>query len=279
MLSIVELTKEYRINSRTGNGNKIKAVDNVSLHFERGKCYALVGESGSGKSTLAKILIGLETPTQGKILYCGADVAYLSGNERLRMRRNIKMVFQNSKSALNPRWLVCDSIAEPLVNRHELDKAGRMRRIKEYLELVHLPQTTWCKHPHELSGGEQTRVCIARALITEPEFLIMDESVSGLDATIKKQILDLMLSIRSEIQCSYLFITHDIEAAFYIADNIAVMKAGQIIESVADIRSLGELREDYSKLLVSSLPDIRNILLGTQSDDKTAVYAEPPLPL
>lgn len=256
MLSIVDLTKEYRINGRSGNGNKIKAVDNVSLHFESGKCYALVGESGSGKSTLAKILIGLETPTQGKILYRGADIAHLSGNERLRMRRNIKMVFQNSKSALNPRWSVCDSIAEPLVNRHELDKAGRMRRIKEYLELVHLPQTALCKRPHELSGGEQTRVCIARALITEPEFLIMDESVSGLDTTIKKQILDLMLSIRKEIHCTYLFITHDVKAALYVCDNIAVMKDGKIIEAVADIQSPDELKEEYSKLLVDSLPNV-----------------------
>jgi len=261
MLSVVELMKEYRMNTRSGNTSKIKAVDDVSLHFESGKCYALVGESGSGKSTLAKILIGLDTPTQGKILYRGTDIAHLNGKERMQMQRNLKMVFQNSKGALNPRWSICDSIAEPLVNRHELDKLGRLHSIKEYLELVRLPQTALSKRPHELSGGEQTRVCIARALITEPEFLIMDESFSGLDATIKKQILDLMLSIRKEIHCTYLFITHDIKAALYICDNIAVMKDGRIIEAVANIQSLDELKEDYSRLLVDSLPNIELLVM------------------
>lgn len=258
MLSVIELTKQYKIMGGMGKAKKVNAVDNVSLRFECGKSYALVGESGSGKSTLAKILIGLEKPTQGKIIYKGADIAR-SRKAQALLRHNCKMVFQNSKSALNPRWSICDSIAEPLVNRHELDKAGQMQRIKEYLELVCLPQTAFYKHPHELSGGEQTRVCIARALITGPEFLIMDESVSGLDATIKKQVLDLMLSLRKEIHCTYLFITHDIEAAFYIADNMAVMKDGRIIESVNGIQSLNELHKEYSRVLVEAIPSVKSV--------------------
>ncbi len=262
MLKTAHISKEYKVKSKDGKSHKITAVNNVSLSFECGKSYALVGESGSGKSTLARLLMGLEKPTQGQILYQGADIACFKGRARLGLRRDFKMVFQNSGSALNPRWRVCDSIAEPLINRRILDKKQRLQRITRYFDLVHLPQSVLNKRPHELSGGEQTRVCITRALITEPQFLILDESVSGLDATIKKQILDLILSIRAEIHCTYLFITHDIEAALYIADNIAVMKDGQIVESVENINSLDDLHADYSRVLVDSLLNIEQIIGG-----------------
>lgn len=260
MLRTVGVGKEYKVKSKNRKSHKITAVKAVSLSFESGKSYSLVGESGSGKSTLAKILMGLEKPSRGQIFYRGSDIARLQGKELMRLRRDFKMVFQNSANALNPRWPVCDSIAEPLVNRRILNKSQRSQRIREYLDLVRLPQTALNKRPHELSGGEQTRVCIARALITEPAFLILDESVSGLDATIKKQILDLIRSIRAEMNCTYLFITHDIEAAMYVTDNMMVMKDGQIIETVSDIQSLDELREGYSRLLVDALPNMDRIL-------------------
>ncbi len=231
MLKAMHICKEYRAKSKNGRSRKMVVVNDVSLSFEYGKSYALVGESGSGKSTLARILIGLEKPSQGQILYQGADIACFKKKEQIELRRNCKLVFQDSESALNPRWSVCDSIAEPLVNRRVLDKKQRFRQVGHYLDLVHLSQSYLNKRPHELSGGEQTRVCIARALIAEPKFLILDESVSGLDATIKKQILELILHLRSEIQCAYLFITHDIEDALYISDNIAVMKMVKLLSA------------------------------------------------
>ncbi len=260
MLKAVRLCKEYKAKSQNGKSIIIKAINDVSFEFEYGRSYSLVGESGSGKSTLAKLLMGLEKPSQGQILYQGNDISRLNGKALLGLRRDFKMVFQNSGSALNPRWSICDSIAEPLVNRCVLDKAQCLQRITQYINLVHLPQSVLNKRPHELSGGEQTRVCIARALITEPKFLILDESVSGLDSTIKKQILELILGLRAEIHCTYLFITHDIEAALYIADNIAVMKDGQIVEFAQNIHSLDDLHTDYSRMLVASLPNIEQIL-------------------
>lgn len=260
MLKAVRLCKEYKAKSQNGKSIKIKAVNDVSFEFEYGRSYSLVGESGSGKSTLAKLLMGLEKPSQGQILYQGNDISRLNGKALLGLRRDFKMVFQNSGSSLNPRWSICDSIAEPLINRRTLDKAQRLQRITQYINLVHLPQSVLNKRPHELSGGEQTRVCITRALITEPKFLILDESVSGLDSMIKKQILELILSLRAEIHCTFLFITHDIEAALYIADNIAVMKDGQIVEFAQNIHSLDYLHADYSRLLAHSLPNIEHIL-------------------
>lgn len=260
MLKAIHLSKTYKIKTKNESFHRLSAVNDVSLTFECGQSYALVGESGSGKSTLAKLLVGLEKPTQGQIFYQEADITRMRGKERLKLRRDTKMVFQNSGSALNPRWRICDSIAEPLVNRRVLDKKQRLMLISQYLDLVHLPQSYLNKHPHELSGGEQTRVCIARALITEPQFLVLDESVSGLDATIRKQILELILHLRSEIHCTYLFITHDIEAALYISDNIAVMKDGRIVEFVQNIHTFDDLHTDYSRLLVDSLPNIEQIL-------------------
>lgn len=260
MLELIGVSKEYKVKRRGGRPKKIEAVDDVSLTFQKGESYAIVGESGSGKSTLAKLIMGLEKPSKGQILYDGQELTHVKGKELHKLRRAFKLVFQNSGGALNPRWKIGACIAEPLVNRHELSQKQIQEKVKKYLELVHLPQKTIEKLPHELSGGEQTRACIARALITEPKVLILDESVSGLDTTVKKQVLDLLRMIRQQRQYTCLFITHDMEAAIYIADNIVVMKNGKVVESAEHIQSLDTLQADYSRQLVHSLPNIKKIV-------------------
>lgn len=260
MLELIGVTKEYKIKSRRGHWGKIEAIRNISLTFQDGNSYAIVGESGSGKSTLAKLIMGLEKPNEGQILYDGRDLTHLKGKELYKLQRAFKLVFQNSGGALNPRWSIGDCIAEPLINRHELTQKQIQEKIKEYLDLVHLTQSTATKLPHELSGGEQTRVCIARALITDPKILILDESVSGLDTTVKKQILDLLYAIRQHRQYMCLFITHDMEAAIYIAKNMVVMKAGQVVEVAENIQSLDSLQAEYSQALVHSLPQRKQVL-------------------
>lgn len=257
MLTTVELSKRYKIKSKKGTPQFLKAVDNVSICMEQGKSYGLVGESGSGKSTLAKLLVGLEKPTSGQIFYNGENVLeFGKKNYNDKIRKDFKIVFQNSGGALNPRWKIKDSISEPLVNRKIYTKEEQLKKVKEYLDLVKLSQNVLDKLPHELSGGEQTRTCIARALITNPKFLVFDESVSGLDVTIKKQILDLILNIEKEINCTYLFITHDIESALYISNNLIVMKDGSVIENLNNMKSLDELKHEYSRLLVKSVFDL-----------------------
>ena len=256
MLELVSVTKEYKIKSRRGHPCKIEAVRDVSLTFQTGDSYAIVGESGSGKSTLAKLIMGLEKPNKGQILYDGRDLTHLKGKELYKLQRAFKLVFQNSGGALNPRWSIGDCIAEPLINRHELTQKQIQEKVKEYLALVNLTQST----AEKLSGGEQTRVCIARALITDPKVLILDESVSGLDTTVKKQILDLLYAIRQHRQYMCLFITHDMEAAIYIAKNMVVMKAGQVVEVAENIQSLDSLQAEYSQALVHSLPRRKQVL-------------------
>ncbi len=254
MLKVKKLYKQYIKKDRKGKKTIINAVDSVSFNLEENKSYSLVGESGSGKSTLARLITYIEKPTKGKIEINDEDLSKMS-KKILRMKRaDFQMVMQDGQSSLDPRIKIYDSIAEPLRNFKKLHKNEEKSRVEELMKKVELPLELLDRRPYELSGGQQKRVCIARAISVDPKFIVFDEAVSGLDVTVRKKVLDLLLKLRKELKSSYLFITHDIDVAMYMSNNISIMKSGRIVEEIQDVKSFNDFKHAYSKMLIKSLP-------------------------
>lgn len=235
----------------------VHAVDDVSFEVKRGEVLALVGESGCGKSTLALALMGLEKPTSGEIVIEGQDITPLRGQGLKRMRRNIQMIFQDPYESLNPMMTIGDIVAEPLVV-HGLagDKAERNERVQQALADAGLkPAANFMQRlPHELSGGQRQRVVIASALVLEPAILLADEPVSMLDVSIRAEILNLLAELRRGRGISILFITHDLGTVAYLADRIAVMYLGRIVEIGPALQVLQEPQHPYTRALLSVVP-------------------------
>ena len=251
---VKNLSKTYTSKNRKGKNTQITSVKNVSFVIENKECYSLVGESGSGKSTLARLLTGIEKPTSGEVLINNENIANMKKKRLRSFRSQLQLVMQDGQGSLNPRMKVYDIIAEPLKNFLKLSKTQEQQRIKQLLKQVELPTEFVNRYPHELSGGQQKRVCIARAISIKPQLIVFDEVVSGLDTTIKKKILDLLINLRQQTSCSYLFITHDIDVAIYMSKNILVMKNGEIVEQVKNIKSFADFKHEYSKMLIQFLP-------------------------
>lgn len=254
MLKIKELCRDYYVKDKSGNKTKVEAVKDVSITFNEDSKYCLVGESGSGKSTLAKLIMGIEKPTNGDVFYNNISTKSMSKKDLRTIRNEIQMVFQDSYSALNPRMTIYDSIAEPIRNFERLSAKEEREKTEVLINRVELDIDFLKKFPSQISGGQQKRVCIARAIAASPKFIVFDESVSGLDVTVRKKILDLILKLRKDTKSTYVFITHDIDVAYYMSNNIAVMKEGKIVEHACNIKSLNDLKHDYSKMLINSLP-------------------------
>jgi len=228
----------------------LKAVDGVTLTISKGESLSVVGETGSGKTTLGLLLAKLIEPTSGKIFFKGVDVTKTIPK---KLRRKIRMVFQDPYASLNPRMKIIDQVVEPLVSEGVEKKVAYEKGFK-ILESVGLDSDLAGKYPHELSGGQRQRVVIARALITEPEFLILDEPTSMLDVSIQAQILNLLKKLKTKFSLTYLFITHNLAVARYIGDRIAVMYLGQVVE-IADKKTLFENPiHPYTKALISAYP-------------------------
>lgn len=240
MLEIRNVTKEY--------GRQV-ALDNVSLSIAPGESVSLIGESGSGKSTLSRLVLALERPSDGAILWDGKNVSELRGRQ---LYRDIQPVFQDSIGCFNPRRKIMDSLCEPMKNLLKLSKAEREGRIYSLLKRVSLPVDIANRYPHELSGGQRRRVCIARAISIQPRLVILDEAVTGLDATVMMKILALLKSLQREIGCAYLFIAHDLRAALYLSKKIAVMKDGRIVETAEHVSSLSVFKHPFSKQLIGN---------------------------
>lgn len=253
MLEAINITKSFSNSSSMFSENVVNAVKNVNLKLESGKFYALVGESGSGKSTLSRLLTGLIQPTSGEIRLNGETIS--SGKIKMNdsLRRRIQLVLQDGKSALDPHMNIYDCIAEPIRNFKLMARQDEVHRINELMNQMELPLDILKRKPHELSGGQQKRVCIARALAAKPEMIIFDESVSGLDVIVRKSILDLLLRLHAEQNSIYLFITHDMDVALYLANYISVMKDGVIIETVHYTGDSSCFTHPYSNLLLSSM--------------------------
>jgi peptide/nickel transport system ATP-binding protein len=234
----------------------IKAVDNVSFDLYPGEILGLVGESGCGKSTLSRTILQLLKPTGGKVEFLGSDLTTLSAQQMRSQRRQLQMVFQDPHACLNPLMNVGDSIADPLLIHKLATAANVQQKVETMLEKVGLTPVAeyYKRYPKELSGGQQQRVAIARALITNPKLVICDEPVSMLDATVRTQVLQLMLALKAEFDLTYLFITHDLWVARFFCDRIAVMNAGQIVEIDTTEKIFTQPKHPYTQKLLSAAP-------------------------
>ena len=254
LVEAINLSKQYAVRDGHGRKTVLDALKQTDLSFRENSGYALVGESGSGKTTLARLLMGIEAPSGGEIWVGGENITDMRPRELRRKLAEFQMVMQNAQSSLDPRLTIYDSIAEPLRCLTRTDRAAERKKIFELAGRVQLSAAHLDRLPYELSGGQQKRVCIARAMSVSPKFIIFDEAVSGLDVTIRKQVLDLILQLFHEGRLdTFLFITHDIDVALYMAGNIFVMKDGLIVERVENAASYGDFTHAYSKLLIESL--------------------------
>jgi peptide/nickel transport system ATP-binding protein len=233
----------------------VYAVDGVDLQIRRGETYGLVGESGCGKSTLGKAILNLERPTEGSVLFDGADIADLRGEELRRKRQDLQMVFQDPMSSLDPRQSVESLLLEGM-RAHGLasDKAATHARLRELLDAVGLPPQALSKYPHEFSGGQRQRIGIARALCVDPKLIVADEPVSALDVSVQAQVLNLLVDLQEEFGLTYLVIAHDLAVVRHVSDRIGVMYLGGLVEE----SEAGELYEHplhpYTRALMSAVP-------------------------
>lgn len=249
----------------------LRAVDDVSFSIRRGETFALVGESGSGKSTIAKMIVGLLSATSGEILFDGSPIGTNAGAQ---LRSRFQMIFQSPFASLNPRWRVSDIIAEPIEAFGMLDNAaGRSRRVEELLELVGLSGADGTKYPHEFSGGQRQRIAIARALSSNPEFIVCDEPTSALDVSVQAQILNLMRDLQDELGLTYLFISHDLSVVRHMANRIGVLYLGALVED-ADAKGLfREPQHPYTKMLLDAVPDVE--MTGKERNQVTGEIPNP----
>lgn len=247
MLMAKQLSKEYTV-QQSGKKTRFHAVNSVSLTLKDSERYALVGESGSGKTTLARLLAGIMTPTQGSVLL--DDQELFSIKNRRNVYRKIQIVFQDAESSLNPQMTVYNLIAEPLRNLLKLSREEERDRVNALMRRMDLSPELYRRKPRELSGGQQKRVSIARAVGVKPEIIIFDEAFSGLDVIVRKDILELLHELHKEMGCTYLMITHDIDVALYSADTIFVMKDGEIVECAEYRGNLDCFKHKYSRLLL-----------------------------
>jgi oligopeptide transport system ATP-binding protein len=250
----------------------VRAVDGVDLTIANGETLALVGESGCGKSTLARALAGLEPPTGGAVRFLGEPLPAFPSSARRARCKDLQMVFQDPDASLNPRMTIQTAIGEPLELHERLEREAREARVLELMREVGLDPALRLRYPHELSGGQRQRVCIARAIAVRPKLLICDEAVSALDVSVQAQILNLLLDLKQTFALSYLFITHDLRVVRHVADRVAVMYLGQIVEIGPTDEVFGAPAHPYTRALLASVPAI-----GTTTSTRP-IGGEPPSP-
>ena len=254
----------------------LHAVDGVSFSIEKGKTLALVGESGCGKSTVARLLVGLYEPTRGGLTFDNQDAhAAFKTAEGRKLRRRIQMIFQDPYASLNPRWTVEDIIGEPL-KEHGLitDKAALKAKVGELLKSVGLSPLDGPKYPHQFSGGQRQRISIARALATEPEFLVCDEPTSALDVSVQAQVLNIMKELQRERGLTYLFISHNLAVVRHVSDQVGVMYLGRLVELADKQELFANPRHPYTRMLLDAIPKMHDT-----GRARTPVQGEVPNPL
>ncbi len=283
LVEVADLAKTFDVSApwlnRVLEGKQrqfVHAVDGVSFAIEKGRTLALVGESGCGKSTVARLLVGLYGPTRGEVHFGGQRTDTMKSGPELRtLRRRMQMIFQDPYASLNPRWKVVDIVAEPLREHGLVHGADAQRaRVGELLRAVGLAEADAQKFPHQFSGGQRQRISIARALATQPEFLVCDEPTSALDVSVQAQVLNIMKDLQRQRGLTYLFISHNLAVVRHVADEVGVMYLGRLVELSPKAELFSAPRHPYTRMLLDAIPDIR--MTGRA---RTPVQGEVPNPL
>ncbi len=282
LLDVRDVAKEFDVSKpwlnrviERADKQILHAVDGVSFTINRGETLSLVGESGCGKSTVARLVCGLYTPSRGTVTFDGTNMADADADEVQQLRKRFQMIFQDPYASLNPRWRVGKIIAEPLrVHKIATDDADVKQRVDKLLTQVGLSPLDAEKFPHEFSGGQRQRISIARALSSNPEFLVCDEPTSALDVSVQAQILNLMKDLQREFGLTYLFISHNLAVVSHISTRVGVMYLGRIVEIAPTKRIFSAPQHPYTQMLQSAIPDLK--MTGKQ---RTPVAGEVPNPL
>ncbi len=254
------LKKSYARRSIARRNTPVHALLGVDLDVRVGSTLALVGESGSGKSTLARCLALLERPDSGEVWFDGRNVTALKGRPLFRLRREIQLILQDPVHALNPRFSVEEIVEEPLIIQRVAGRKERRERVGHLLEQAGLPASLRARFPGELSGGQRQRLAIARALALEPRLLILDEALAGLDLSVQAQIVNLLLDLQADHSLTYVYISHDLSLVAHLADEVAVMNNGEIVERAATSDLFGNARHANTRALLEAIPSLATAL-------------------
>lgn len=249
LLRVEGLTKLFPV----GYKKAITAINHISFDINEAETFGLIGESGSGKSTVGRCLLELLKPTEGKLFYKGVEYSSMSGREKRGILSEMQMVFQDPNYSLNPRKNVYDTVKDTLLVKKALTSEQVEKMTVEALEKVHLAEADWGKYPHQLSAGQQQRVGIARAISTQPKFIVLDEPTSSLDVSIRAEIIDLLNQLQKRLGVSYLFISHDLSTIRYLCHRVAVMYLGSIVEYGTVEQLFNNFAHPYSKALLASV--------------------------
>lgn len=259
LIKITDLNVEYHVNKGIlGTRKTIHAVNGVSLDIKKGEILAVAGESGCGKSTLAKAIIRLEKAKSGEIIFSGKDILSLNKVDDKIFKKKVQMVFQNPYASLNPKMKIIDILKEPLEINTDYSKEKIQKIVNDNIKLVGLDESCLDLYPHEFSGGQRQRIAIARALVLNPEFILADEPVSALDVSIQAQIINLIKELKEKHNFTFLLITHDMSVIEYLADRVAIMYLGEIVEIGKTEDIFSSPLHPYTKALLSSVPQINS---------------------
>jgi len=275
LLNIVNLSKIYKINLYLNRYETVNALTSVSIALDKGVRMGLVGESGCGKTTLAKCILGLEQPTSGSIYYKGKLIIDSKNKFSNNLRSKIQIVFQDPYDSLNPRLSVVKTLLEPLNLHTKYSKSKKISILNEMMDIVGLLPIHLNRYPHQLSTGQQQRVGIARAIITNPDIVVLDEPTSALDLSIKGRVLELLLNIQQKYKITYLFISHDLSTVKYFCTNISVMYLGKIVESGPTLEVFSNPKHPYTQGLINSIPNIGVM----RNNNKHLIEGEIPSPI
>lgn len=289
MSNILELNNVRKEFHTSSSKRAIVAVDNVSLKLEKGKTLGIVGESGSGKSTLGRLMLRLIEPTAGEINFDDVNLLKLKNTELRKIRSKMQMIFQDPMSSLNPRMSIRQLVSEPLEIHRNLKASEQNAAVEEIITKVGLEKSALDKYPHEFSGGQRQRISIARAVINNPSLIVADEPVSALDVSIQSQILNLLMDLRNDLNLSFVFISHDLSVVRHIADEVAVMYLGNIVEIAPADQLFSNPQHPYTQALISAIPQVekekrvnRIILKGdipNPADAPSGCYFHPRCPI